>query len=234
MRKRLKQEELYGLPPLSAGLHFLKINDWHQWEFNIAYRACTPPQPQYLELIDGDENKCVLARKIFYQHSGKTALWDCLLAYQVPFFEALRKGQWGFIDLLGLSRQEPIVIEILSGDISESPLRTVLEAAAYAQALKTHWALVRDEIIEYQQCIPVSEPPEAPMENPSKFHAFVLAPDAYWKQWTPGDSSCASRYWSEASDALPCLSRRPRELDLANIFLGAIRGQAIERHNPFG
>jgi hypothetical protein len=122
----------------------------------------------------------------------------------------------------------------LSGDISESPLRTVLEAAAYTQALKTHWALVRDEIIEYQQCIPVAEPPEAPLENPSKCHAFVLAPDAYWKQRTPEDSACANHYCCEASDALPCLSRRPRELDLANICFGTIKGQAIERHNPFG
>ncbi len=75
--------------------------------------------------------------------------WNRLVAFQVPLFnEQLKKG-WGYTDLLGVTEDGlPVVIELKKGAKAEAderiggtetPLRMVLEAAAYAIALRKNW-----------------------------------------------------------------------------------------------
>lgn len=122
--------------------------------------------------------------------------WERLVASQVPLFDKQEKDSWGYIDLLGVeSEGTPVVVELKkepgttakggTGN-SESPLRMVLEAAAYAIALRRNWKQFRREFV--QQLKTLGLPQKTIASVPGKLSTVRLvglAPASYWIDWLP-------------------------------------------------
>ena len=116
--------------------------------------------------------------------------WYRIVAYQVPLFATQEKSHWGYIDLLGfLGDGTPSVIELKKDpkakkkghtDKSESPLRMVMEAAAYAIALRKNWDAIRSEYAKCLKSYKIDGPkPEVP-DNLEKIQLVGAAPASYW------------------------------------------------------
>jgi len=122
--------------------------------------------------------------------------WDRLVAFQVPLFENEEKSSWGYIDLLGvISDGTPVIVELKKEprakstggtDTSESPLRMVLEAAAYAIALRRNWERFRPEFIEQLKRLDLQESTIARVpQTLSTVRLVGAAPAGYWIDWLP-------------------------------------------------
>jgi hypothetical protein len=122
--------------------------------------------------------------------------WERLVAAQIPLFDARQKRYWGYIDLLGTSLQGvPIVIELKKSpssrsgrgtDSSETPLRMVMEAAAYAIALRKNWPAFRSEWIYHLKILRI--PDKVIAKVPTDLHLVplvVAAPASFWLDWLP-------------------------------------------------
>lgn len=122
--------------------------------------------------------------------------WDRIVAFQVPLFDKQKKASWGYIDLLGVVfNGMPVVVELKKDPgttpqggtaNSESPLRMVLEAAAYAIALRQNWDRFRPEFVQQLKTL---ELPQKTIEKvPQKLSTVRLvgaAPASYWIDWLP-------------------------------------------------
>lgn len=122
--------------------------------------------------------------------------WYRLVSFQVPLFDKQEKSSWGYIDLLGvMSDGTPVVVELKKEPSttpkggtknSESPLRMVLEAAAYAIALRRNWDRFRQEFV--QQLKTLALPDSIVTQVPRKLSTIRLvgaAPAGYWLDWLP-------------------------------------------------
>jgi len=100
------------------------------------------------------------------------------------------------IDILGVSTQGgPVVVELKKGPsaladgktgATESPLRMVLEAAAYAVALRKNWDRFRREWIDLLDRLGTSE--EVISRVPQQLTRVPLvaaAPASFWIDWLP-------------------------------------------------
>lgn len=122
--------------------------------------------------------------------------WSRLLAFQVPLFNAQGRGSWGYIDLLGVNRNGlPVVVELKKSpkakddgrtETPETPLRMVLEAAAYAIALRRNWELFRVEWCSLLQELNVSAEVvnQVPIEL-TNVPLVAAAPASFWMEWLP-------------------------------------------------
>lgn len=122
--------------------------------------------------------------------------WERLVAFQVPLFSQQQMEQWGYIDLLGVNAGGlPVVVELKkspdaetdgkSGS-SETPLRMVLEAAAYAVALRKNWPRFRLEWINHLTLLGLSD--EVLSGIPALLETVPLvaaAPASFWIDWLP-------------------------------------------------
>jgi len=119
-----------------------------------------------------------------------------LISFQVPLFDKQEKASWGYIDLLGvILKGTPVVVELKKEPAtnpvggtkaSESPLRMVLEAAAYAIALRKNWGRFRPEFVQRLKTLelPDSTIAGVPQEL-STVRLVGLAPASYWIDWLP-------------------------------------------------
>ena len=122
--------------------------------------------------------------------------WNRLVAFQTPLFARQDRGQWGYIDLVGVNGNGvPVVVELkkspgaeLDGKTqsSETPLRMVLEAAAYAISLRLNWANFRAEWIARlsQLCVPEQMIAGVP-EQLNLVPLVAAAPASFWVDWLP-------------------------------------------------
>lgn len=180
----------------------------HFDEAVAATKAAAPVRTQGYALgrsttvkIDESERERRWERAVFerWRSSGLSPVrlcWDRMIAFQIPLFDQQEKDGWGYIDLLGiLGRSEICVIELKkepatkrSGgtDSSESPLRMVLEAAAYAIALQKNWRQFREELVAHMQTLDVDASlwGSVPKELAST-RLVGAAPAAYWIDWLP-------------------------------------------------
>ena len=103
--------------------------------------------------------------------------WEVLVGRQVPLMAKKASEGWGSIDLLGLdSVGRPVVVELKKASSPETPLRALLEAAAYAISVEANWTVLSDEIHRIG-------PSNHPAESPSPVGIVVAAPDRYWRDW---------------------------------------------------
>lgn len=117
--------------------------------------------------------------------------WTRLVACQVPLFDQQKKQGWGYIDLLGVTKNGlPVVVELKKApkalsdgktEDTETPLRMVLEAAAYAIALRKNWDRFRPEWIARLRELGL--PNEVTAQVPLKLKKVPLvaaAPASFW------------------------------------------------------
>ena len=143
--------------------------------------------------------------------------WDRVIAFQIPLFDSQKKAGWGYIDLMGIiGGTTPVVIELKkdprsgsSGgtDNSESPLRMVLEAAAYAVALRVNWENVRQEF--KSRLNELDLPADQVPDSLGEVRLVGVAPASYWIDWLPVTAKgrqVESKTWSSFSSLLTALS----------------------------
>lgn len=122
--------------------------------------------------------------------------WERLVAFQVPLFAEQVMQGWGYIDLLGVNSVGlPVVVELKKAPEAtadgktkgtETPLRMVLEAAAYAVALRKNWELFRREWIARLNMLDV--PSRIIDQVPETLELVPLvsaAPASFWIDWLP-------------------------------------------------
>jgi len=109
--------------------------------------------------------------------------WYRLCAYQVPTYNKRAKDGWGPIDLLGCRVDgTPVVIELKQGDSTETPLRMVLEALAYAIAVRENWPIIQRELTKL-----LEDNKRITFPNDlTKVHLVAAAPDCFWKNCLGG------------------------------------------------
>lgn len=121
--------------------------------------------------------------------------WTRLVACQVPLFDQQKKAKWGYIDLLGVAKNGlPVVVELKKApkalsdgktdDTADTPLRMVLEAAAYAIALRKNWDRFRPSWIARLQELEIPDQviDQVPLRL-SKVPLVAAAPASFWIDW---------------------------------------------------
>jgi hypothetical protein len=109
--------------------------------------------------------------------------WYRLCAYQVPTYSKQAKDGWGPIDLLGCRDDgTPVVIELKDGESAETPLRMVLEALAYAIAVRKNWPLIKSEL----SSIPQGGKTIKFQEKLEDIYLVAAAPECFWKNCLRG------------------------------------------------
>jgi len=117
-----------------------------------------------------------------------------VVAYQTPLQNSRKDNGWGKIDLLGASPQGlPVVIELKRGSASDTLLRMLVEALAYALALQKAWnqgTRLRAEWAERMN------KPEAVQKYDAALLSVplvLLAPAAFWEKRIRGGAGRFSR-----------------------------------------
>lgn len=109
--------------------------------------------------------------------------WARIIGRQVPLMARRASEKWGAIDLLGLDAEHrPVVIELKKAVSPETPLRALLEAAAYAVSVEANWAVLSEEIARLESgswsardAVPIA--------------IVVVAPTPYWSDWNRWSTS---------------------------------------------
>lgn len=108
---------------------------------------------------------------------SQSAPWTRLVARQVPLMAKRSSEGWGAIDLLGLTTDgRPVVVELKKASSPETPLRALLEAAAYAVSVEENWALLAREMSCVQDAVTLAT-------CPKPVAIVVAAPERYWSEW---------------------------------------------------
>lgn len=100
--------------------------------------------------------------------------------YQFPLRDTHDDRCWGKIDLLGVSPEFlPVPNELKKRTSLDSPLRMLIEVAAYGFALHAVWPLLREDweqsmVRRFGHC------PEMPSELDDKIRLIGVAPAEYW------------------------------------------------------
>ncbi len=122
--------------------------------------------------------------------------WTRIVSCQTPLFARQQQEQWGSIDLLGMDAGRlPVVIELKKAPNAnsdgtttntETPLRMLLEAAAYAVALRKNWKRFREEWIARLTALDISKSisSQVPQEL-TTVPLVAAAPASFWIDWLP-------------------------------------------------
>lgn len=145
--------------------------------------------------------------------------WNRLVAFQVPLFSERAKKSWGYIDLVGVNAEAlPVVVELKKSSKAnadgrtgtpESPLRMVLEAAAYAISLRKNWDRFGAEWRARLQEIDVpNEVIQLVPTELTKVPLVAAAPASFWMEWLPYTSTGRSmKKWDGFRELLCQLER---------------------------
>jgi len=101
--------------------------------------------------------------------------------YQYPLQASFKDRRWGKIDLLGIGTDFlPVPNELKKRETNESPLRMLVEVAAYGFAIRKVWPKLKDEWIKK-----VSWCGQSPSQFPETLDKVTLvgvAPEVYWSR----------------------------------------------------
>jgi len=130
-----------------------------------------------------------------------------LLAYQVPLYDQRKKDSWGAIDLVGVSTNHlPVVIEVKQELSEESPLRMLLQAAAYAVSIQNAWRpKFRSDWLKALKHVGISIPDSQIPEELKKCQLVCLAPSAFWQKWTGADTRIGDEAWLRFAELVSAL-----------------------------
>jgi hypothetical protein len=148
--------------------------------------------------------------------------WKYIIAFQVPLFNDKNKDFWGKIDLLGISQDGTLSVIELKKDPktlptgrtgpSETPLRIIMEAAAYAIAIKKNWEIgFRNELIQQLRFLNVFEKIDTIPEKITKIRLVGAAPASYWLDWMPTTEkgkTVTSETWGDFSTLITELGEK--------------------------
>lgn len=172
----------------------------------LTWNAVQPPRQQghrldrdLTEEIDESEEERLWERALLmrFQQPGMLPVprgWKRLIAFQVPLYSQQQQEGWGEIDLLGAYEGVPSIIELkrspsssLEGvvDQTETPLRMVLEATAYAVAVRRNWTALREEFIARCQFLGMDTNNVPDTLNEKNIPVVAVAPAAFWMNWLP-------------------------------------------------
>ncbi len=146
---------------------------------------------------------------------GAFAPWKRLLTYQVLLQNSKRDEDWGEIDLLGASaRNLPVVVELKAPRSNESPAEMLVQATAYAVAVKKAWP----------QCLRTEWASALKVKAntlPNELNGCELvcaAASEYWETWT-GDTPRARTVSSDAWAAIAELRQSLEKSGYPSTFL---------------
>jgi len=111
--------------------------------------------------------------------------WHRLIQYQVPVSDR-RPSSLGLkaIDLLAVSPTGfPVTVELKSlspGTQAETPLRAILEAAAYTCILQADWPAFREELIDRLKGLGIQD---SLPDDLKEWPLVIAAPPEYWTFW---------------------------------------------------
>lgn len=140
--------------------------------------------------------------------------WNRLVSFQVPLYDNTLRDGWDKIDLLGITHQGmPVVIELKKETSSEKPLRPLLEAAAYAIALRKVWNGFFEELAPI---VAEHNPSLAVQQEPVCFHILVLAPAKYWQRLLTCKDITSER-WNRFADLAVALGEHGYPASFAQV-----------------
>jgi hypothetical protein len=100
--------------------------------------------------------------------------------YQYPLQESRKDKYWGKIDLIGIGTDFlPVPVELKKREATESPLRMLVEVAAYGIAIRKVWPNLREhwvKALSWFEGSPSQFPPT--LENVT---LVCVAPNEYWR-----------------------------------------------------
>lgn len=100
--------------------------------------------------------------------------------YQYPLRGSLNDKYWGEIDLLGIGTDFlPVPNELKKREAKESPLRMLVQVAAYGIAIRKVWRNLREHWVEALSWFEGS-PPQFP-STLDRVTLVCVAPDDYWR-----------------------------------------------------
>jgi hypothetical protein len=173
--------------------------------------------------------------------------WSRLVSFQVPLFAQQIKSNWGYIDLLGIDGNcLPVVVELKKSpracedgktSSSETPLRMILEAAAYAIALRKNWKEgFRTEWLAHLARLGISD--EIVRQTPKDLTTVPLvaaAPASFWMDWLPfTDKGRSIACWNEFARLLDTLCEYQLPVAFVSIsgeasLLNTLAAQSLSR-----
>ena len=201
-------------------------------------------RPMTLDIAESQEERqlesAIMARWSSPNMASIRGAWQRMVAFQVPLFGDRDRSSWGYIDLLGVNPQGlPVVVELKKSPTalaegttanSETPLRMLLEAAAYAVALRRNWSEgFRAEWIERLRGpdIPNAIIETVPLEL-VEVPLVAAAPASFWLDWLPYTSKGQSMNgWTEFKGLLANLKLHHLPLSFVSISGSASRPESL-------
>lgn len=172
------------------------------------------------EKIDPRSEEALLGSALLEKFSTINAgnmPWIHLLDRQVPLYTSKEKKGWGEIDLLGIgAKGSLLVVELKAKKSEDSPASALLQAAAYAVALRKHLDLITAELKQKDEGITLS----------GEIEIVLAAELGYWKE--AGKRMNGGRgVPDDTSEKLELLRKELARNGLRSTFV-AIDGEAVK------
>jgi hypothetical protein len=147
---------------------------------------------------------------------GRTfAPWKRLLTHHVPLQDSTHDEDWGAIDLLGASDGNlPVVVELKAPRSNESPAEMLVQATAYAVAVKKAWP----QCLRAEWASALKIDADTLPDELSGCELVCAAPSEYWENWT-GNTPRARTISADAWGAIAELRKSLEKSGYASTFL---------------
>jgi hypothetical protein len=165
------------------------------------------PEPSAIQADEARWEEALFRSRWADPPVGSGAPWKRLLTYQVLLQNARSDENWGEIDLLGVSDNDlPVVIELNALGSQESPAQMLVQATAYAVAVRKAWpSCLRAEWAEA-----LNVPLDALPDELDRCELVCAAPSGYWENWvgdTPQARAVSPDAWAAIAELRKSLAK---------------------------